>query len=363
MSRRFDVAVIGGGPAGCIVSMLLARRGLRIALIDRAREGSHARAGETLPPEIHPLFTSLGLSDPLRRLDPIESPGIVSAWGSPLAQHEDFLRKPHGSGLHVDRHRLDSMLRQCAEDSGVRWIHCRVAACSRSGGLWRIVCDGEVRARFIVDATGNSGLRIDGADQGRREIDLLLAIAIEVDAPSHSDLRAYVESGPNGWWYSAPMPRGRMSVMFFTDPEFYLQNGVILGEELETSPLTRARLRDARILTTGVLRAPTHLSHSIAGPHFLRVGDSASAFDPLAGQGIYKALQLARNAATAVADALNGNSAAPPAYASLVEKSHAAFRSECSSLYHAERRWSAHPFWTNRCAAYTQRAQARAHAI
>src|SRR5262252_518354 len=78
--ERFDAVVIGGGPAGAIVALALARRGWNVCLFEStAFDGE--RYGETLPPEINPRLRELGLFDQFRAMNPLESPGIVSDWG------------------------------------------------------------------------------------------------------------------------------------------------------------------------------------------------------------------------------------------------------------------------------------------
>lgn len=53
-----DVAIIGGGPAGCAAAISLALSGLRVALLERTSYGP-ARVGETLPPAVQPLLREL----------------------------------------------------------------------------------------------------------------------------------------------------------------------------------------------------------------------------------------------------------------------------------------------------------------
>jgi len=62
-----DVAVIGGGPAGSTVGALLARRGHRVILLEKAH---HPRfhIGESLLPMNLPLFERLGVLDKVRAL-------------------------------------------------------------------------------------------------------------------------------------------------------------------------------------------------------------------------------------------------------------------------------------------------------
>src|SRR3569833_3677598 len=62
-----DVLVIGGGPAGSTAAALLAQKGYRVTLIEKAR---HPRfhIGESLLPANLPLFEKLGVADQVRAI-------------------------------------------------------------------------------------------------------------------------------------------------------------------------------------------------------------------------------------------------------------------------------------------------------
>ncbi|MEM8496243.1 MAG: FAD-dependent oxidoreductase, partial [Planctomycetota bacterium] len=67
---RVDVLIIGGGPAGSCAAIDLARRGYEVAILEKAQ---HPRfhVGESLLPNLHPLFDDLGLTETLDRVPKI----------------------------------------------------------------------------------------------------------------------------------------------------------------------------------------------------------------------------------------------------------------------------------------------------
>src|ERR1700710_1317793 len=79
-SRKCDVLVIGGGPAGSTAAGLLAEKGHRVTLIEKAR---HPRfhIGESLLPANLPLLEKLGVADQVRTIG-MEKWGaeFVSPW-------------------------------------------------------------------------------------------------------------------------------------------------------------------------------------------------------------------------------------------------------------------------------------------
>jgi 2-polyprenyl-6-methoxyphenol hydroxylase-like FAD-dependent oxidoreductase len=59
--NRFDVVVIGGGPAGTAVALALVTQGVSVLVVERSNY-QQLRFGETLPPEIQPTLSRLGLA-------------------------------------------------------------------------------------------------------------------------------------------------------------------------------------------------------------------------------------------------------------------------------------------------------------
>jgi flavin-dependent dehydrogenase len=347
-ARVHDIAVLGGGPAGSATALELARRGRDVVLLERTRFDG-PRFGETLPPEINPLLRRLGAWDAFLACGPLESPGTISAWGSPVPDETDFVANRHGNGWHVDRNAFDAALCELAAREGVRvLVGTAVSSCRRDAadGTWTVsaanAAGGPVRARFVVDATGRNGVRLDETD-GRVVDDTLVAVFLQFahdDAPP-KDLRTLVEAAADGWWYCAPLPDGRTVAAFFVEPNFYVEEGVGLGEQLRAAPLTCARVGRARLVGSDIVHVSSSVRKRVAGDGWAAVGDAAASYDPLSGYGITKALQNASDVADAIArgDLNSYNDSAQRAFAAYVRQKRA--------YYAMERRWET-PFWQNR---------------
>jgi flavin-dependent dehydrogenase len=309
-----------------VTALCLARRGIRVVLCE-ATAFDTDRFGETLPPEINPVLRELGLWDAFYALGSLEAPGILSSWGSDSPSMQDFVSNPHGCGWHVDRNRFDAMLCREAERAGAKL-------------LLNCPAPGEVRAEYLVDASGRTGIRM-GDDHQYDKDDTLIAIALRLEG-SGPDLRTIIETTPQGWWYTSPVRPGETMAMFFTDPDLYATEGIVIGEQLEQAPLTSARLESTRIAGTRILRVTSACREKIFGENWLAAGDSASSYDPLSGRGILKALRQGAEAARAVAE----NS--QETYAAMVRSEFHDYVRQRRAFYAGERRWPESKFWSRR---------------
>ncbi|MEO5659219.1 MAG: NAD(P)/FAD-dependent oxidoreductase, partial [Polaromonas sp.] len=161
-----DVLVIGGGPAGSTAGALLAQRGYKVVVLEKAH---HPRfhIGESLLPANLPLFEKLGVLDAVKAIG-MEKWGaeFVSPWHDSKSQtfkFGDAWDKSMPFSYQVRRSELDEILIRNAARLGAEVIEgCRVKgvdfAPDHSGATVHAQHeDGRMqdwRARFVVDASG-----------------------------------------------------------------------------------------------------------------------------------------------------------------------------------------------------------------
>ena len=348
-----DVLVAGGGPAGATIALCLARRGLKVRLVE-ASSYEKPRYGETLPPEINPILRKLGLWEEFERLSPLPAYGIVSVWGDVIPIETDFMRNVQGCGWHIDRRAFDRMLVCAAEDSGVQVaLGERVDARRGEDGMWLATDFG---ARMLVDATGRNGLRIDGSAKRETE-DELIAIALTVelaDEPGATYQWTCIESTPDGWWYSAPLPHGGGIAMFFTDPAIYREEGVLIEQQLKHAAFATRRLAAGRLRDSRVLRVSSSFRETTFGNRWLAVGDSAFSLDPISGRGLFNAVRWAEPAADAIVDWLSGDAKALSRFAIRMRRAYEEYLRQKQIYYACEQRWTERRFWCERRGAIAQ---------
>ena len=175
-----DVLVIGGGPAGSTAGALLAQRGYKVVVLEKAH---HPRfhIGESLLPANLPLFEKLGVLDAVKAIG-MEKWGaeFVSPWHDSKSQtfrFSDAWDKSMPFSYQVRRSELDEILIRNAARLGAEVIEgCRVKevvfAPGHSGATVQAQHDDgrteDWRTRFVVDASGRDTLLGKQFDSKRR---------------------------------------------------------------------------------------------------------------------------------------------------------------------------------------------------
>src|SRR5439155_510417 len=164
-----DIVVIGGGPAGSTVSTLAAKQGFRVRLFERMRF-PRFHIGESLIPETYWVLQKLGMLEKMRKSRFVKkfSVQFVNASGKQSAPFYFWDNKPHecSQTWQVVRSEFDQMMLENAREHGVQaeeGVHVRDVLLdgTRAVGVRIRREDGseeDVRARVVVDASGQNGL-------------------------------------------------------------------------------------------------------------------------------------------------------------------------------------------------------------
>lgn len=360
-----DVAIIGGGAAGATAALCLARAGVRALIVERQQEVGE-RPGESLAPSATPLLARLGVLPAFLATAPLASYGNRSSWGGDgrLTDY-DFIRDPHGHGWHLDRRRFDRMLLDEACSAGAGLVTGASLAGVRRAGARRWLLDvaraGErlcVSAGFVIDASGRSAAfarRRLGA--GRHVHDRLLAVTASLRplATASEDTTTLVEAVPEGWWYSAVVPDGRLVTTFLTDPDILVGLGAWRRDGLAAlrrrAPYTQARVEAGRYCTEGtphLAAAATSCLDQASGSGWLAAGDAAASYDPLSSHGIGTAISAGMRAAGVARRSLSGDERALDGYSSWLRAGFERYLPLWRAYYAQERRWPDEPFWARR---------------
>ena len=309
---------MGGGPAGSTVAGLLARHGRDVLLVDRAAFPRPKPCGECLNPGAVDLLDRMGLLGAVRSLDPTPLTGWELRTAAGRGADGDF---PDGrTGLAVSRLRLDTALLDQARRRGVRvregWRVTRVEPARGMHPGPRVRLRGpdgrveELRPRLLLGADGlrSTVARSVGAvARAPRLRKLSLTAHLRVEAPRPRS-RGRLVLGEHGTVGLAPLGGALFNATVVVDPD--RSGGAIAGraaafhrERVETAvPGWAGRTELAGgPWATGPFDVPVHRPWA---PGVLLLGDAAGYFDPLTGQGVYRALRSAALAAATAEDVL-----------------------------------------------------------
>ena len=366
MPENFDVAVVGAGPAGAATARRLARSGCRVVLLEHSTF-DEPRVGESLSPAVQPLLRDLGVWSEFLALQPLPSHGTQSLWGDAEPQCHSHVFTAWCCGWHVDRLGFDQMLAQAAQSAGAT-LHCatKLVGCDWALDHWELhlvkhTCGSKPHylrftAKIVIDATGRGArvARCLGAD--RLLFDRLVGIAQQfngVEVTNEGFLT--VETASEGWWYTAPMPGGRMLVMLMTDSDLCARGGFASHstwvKQLQTTQLASKRL--ARAIPISQLRVCSAISQRLQrhemGKPWLTVGDAALSVDPISGSGVVRALRSAAAGAEVALKLLGGRTVDTIAtYEAERNAECSAYIHERAMYYGTEQRWSESVFWQRR---------------
>lgn len=306
-----DVLVIGGGPAGSTVSPMLARKGHRVVLLEKAH---HPRfhIGESLLPANLPLLERLGVADAVRAIGQYK-PG--AEFVSPHHGHTQTFEfaeawdKSMPFAYQVKRAEFDEILIRNAARQGVA-VHegCKARSVEfLADGTVRVQAghdDGrssEWHAKFLVDASG-------------RDTFLANRFQIKERNPRHNSAAVYGhfanarrnegEAAGNitifwfehGWFWFIPLNDGATSVGMVTWPYHMKTRGGrdlqrFLMDNVATCAGLTERLKDASLVTP--VEAAANFSYTAQrshGDNYLMLGDAYTFIDPVFSSGVWLAM-------------------------------------------------------------------------
>jgi len=309
MSARWDVVVVGAGPAGSATALLLARAGAKVLMLDRARFPREKPCSEYLSPESTRVLARLGVLDAVAAAAPARLTGmkvVAPSGAAVVGRFENF-------SYALPRTRFDTILRDAAEAAGadvregVKVEELTYADGAVAGVVARHAASGTLhayRARVVVGADGLRSIvarRLGKVHSlGPRRIAFTAHVADVADVHDLGEMHV----GRPGYIGFGPIGDGVTTVALVV-PHTEARRGERFFAELDRFPAARGRFNPRGIVRAVMATGPfARWSRCAAASGAVLVGDAADFFDPFTGQGIYSALRGAELAAAAITDRL-----------------------------------------------------------
>ncbi|HYL75705.1 MAG TPA: NAD(P)/FAD-dependent oxidoreductase [Bryobacteraceae bacterium] len=350
----FDVAIIGGGPAGSTAGHLLAQWGYDVAIL-AASPSKRPGLAECLPPSTRKLFRFLGIDNAVDGAGFLPTTGNTVWWGKTGRRVENY---PEGRGYQVLRHDFDDLLLRLAQEAGAR-VRIGKALRSRAGIDFvagdRRTCIG---AKFVIDCSGRTGvlgraLRIK--EKNSRTVALCGVWRSDRGWKLPDASHTLVEAYGDGWAWSVPISPEVRYVAFMVDTgqtKMVRGKGVAVAYQAEFTKTRAFR----KIFSKGVAeRAPwgcdasLYSSREYSGPGLLLAGDAGSFIDPLSSFGVKKAMVSAWVAAVVVNTCLRRPAMAETAlrfYDNRERQVYDDYLRQSATVFRAAE--GKHPFWEHR---------------
>jgi flavin-dependent dehydrogenase len=320
-----EVIVVGGGPAGASTAHWLAKEGVDVLVIDRAKFPRDKICAEYLSPQASRILSDMRVLDEIERTSPGHLAGMAIRAPNGFVANGEFAANHgfHGfrdKGLAIRRTILDEIVLGGARAAGARVEESvRVTDLVRdsSGGVTGVTTLGPdggartLRARYVIGADGLRsvvGRRLDLMRTSRIWPRRIALVAHYRDVQKVTDM-GEMHVDYDGYFGMVDVGDGLMNVAVVVPMSRAREIGDDKTEFFEQWIAARPHLaerfggsqRMTPVRATGPFATTSRRAWS---PGAALVGDAADFFDPFTGEGIYAALRGGELLAPRIVEAL-----------------------------------------------------------
>jgi flavin-dependent dehydrogenase len=292
--QLFDVAIVGGGPAGSSCGAFCAMAGLQSLVLDREKFPREKVCGDCLNPSCWPVLERLELAD---RVQDLPHSKLCSVAFIAIDGREVIVDLPSGANceISVKRSLFDDLLLRRARELGAN-VHeqTTVTGLSRNDH-WNIeTASGEFfQARILIGADGRNSTVAHLCNLLPRPARERVALQAHIPLPRDFGNRIVLQFLREGYSGQASVNETQLNLC-------------LVGTPPTISTLRKWAERQFQLPTDQGWRTITPLTRSpvpSAHENLFFVGDAARVVEPFTGEGIYYALrsgELAAKAATKI---------------------------------------------------------------
>src|SRR5947199_3433258 len=295
--ETFDVAIVGGGPAGSSCAAFCALAGLDTLVLERENFPREKVCGDCLNPSCWSVLERLGLQQQIRNLphSKLDSVAFIAIEG-----HEVVVDLPTGDacGLSVKRSLFDDLLLKRACEVVPHVLEGKTVTALANGGRWKIqTATAETfSAQTLIGADGRNSTvaRLSSLlPQPTRE---RVALQAHIPLPQNFGRRVVLQFLREGYSGQAPVNETELNLCLVGTPPTISKSRQWADRHFEIAAHQPWRT------ITPLTRSPVSCAHE----NLLFIGDAARVVEPFTGEGIYYALRSGELAADAIKKIIRG---------------------------------------------------------
>ncbi|MGB8352432.1 MAG: NAD(P)/FAD-dependent oxidoreductase [Chthoniobacteraceae bacterium] len=332
MESIYDVAIIGGGPAGSTAATFLARNGHKVIVLEKEKF-PRFHIGESLLPYSMGAFERLGVREKLdARFLPKYGAEISSTCGTHIAKFyfRDGFRTPPPQAYQVTRSEFDKILLDHSAENGAEvreetsvenlvFGENEVGITVKNAGQTQ-----QISARYIIDCSGRSSvigtyfkLRQNYANLKKFSVFAHYENVARDDGSDGTFIR--IIRGVSYWFWMIPLTATKMSIGIVMDIADFkaLKKSpeAMLEESLREQPMVWNRMGNAtRVTEVYSVSDYSYRNTSLYGDRWLLAGDAAGFIDPVFSTGVFLAIRSGEAAADAIGAVLKKPASRPAVF-------------------------------------------------
>ena len=330
---RWDVIIVGGGPAGSTAATTLAQAGRRVLVLEKAKF-PRFHVGESLLPYNRQIFEDLGVWPQIAAAGFMVKKGAQFLMGNGTKKVRlDFSKGSFTAfpeSIQVERSKFDHLLLNHARECGAEVREESTVLEHQAGGEGVTVkyrtADGVQhtdRAAFLIDASGLSNFTANRESireyyAGHKKIAMFRHFS-GVDMPKGEESGdILIVRRENSWFWMIPLEADKVSVGLVLDRASFQALGrkpeEIYEEAIRTTVAVSERFIAAKPrCELNVVTDFSYRNGALVAPRLVRVGDASGFIDPIFSSGVLLAMTSGQQGARVVHEAIAAGKSMTPA--------------------------------------------------
>jgi len=318
MDLHYDVAIIGGGPAGSTAATFLALKGRRVIVLEKERF-PRFHIGESLLPYSMGAFERLGVREKLdAKFLPKFGAEVCTTCGQGVVKFnfKDAYRAEHHRAYQVTRSEFDKLLLDHSAEKGatvleetavenLSFLEDRVDITLKTAGT-----NQKISARYVMDCSGRNTVignffKLKKTYPNLKKFSIFSHYENVTRDSGQEGTYSRLVRGSDRWFWMIPLSATKMSIGVVMDidrfKEMKLRPEEALDAILREQPEIWSRMTNSTRVSPVYSESDySYRNRTLTGDRWLLVGDAAGFIDPMFSTGVFVAIETAEQAAHAV---------------------------------------------------------------